>query len=788
MNPIRHSIFVMGVVLFVAGCGDSRQAVKTFPTAPGDFLSNRVQAAPDYPGKIAASEVCIRGLYPRPSNASDPHNTLDAIRGFHATRLEWTYGLTSEFVEKARALGVSVSGVTSSSTGKFHTAAPDQGRKCSLLDLHLQPVTAPWMRTWETPGLWMCINNTPAREASLAAGKELVDLGVRDIQRDDPAANEIATTWGACFCPYCMEGFRGWLKKNISSEKLRALGVEEIESFDYRQYLLARNAPAGDALRSYDGGELLDFFRRFQEESTIAYHKWWREEINRHAGRHVPVSSNNAGKDFTSVYQPFDFWIGELNAKHTTPEFIHDLARQVARLGKGQILTMPLRHSTDVTPDWKCDIRNVIATTYAVGLHMEAPWDTYLPTPEAARYFGKPEEFADLYAMARASATLLDGYEDAAASGATVRDERWPDEAPVAALFPFLSHRVAFLRAKPSDPRAPVAVHLVDWSRSPKPFQISLRPEWIFNGQPFRAVLITPRPYDKAAHDRAFASKDYSGLVERRELASGHVTTLDIPALSPWGIISLEPLPSGEIAPAPWAPSVYSNDREIVLSCATANAVIRYTLDGSEPGADSPAYATPIPLPGQPSMLRTRAFSGTSASAETRIDLAQPEGDIMIDRQILKNAEFREGLKNWQVVISPDCRDGTAVSASVEAAPSTPDRRSASLSIKSTTATKPYHLRLIQTVPLPKDAKVGLSGMVETNREATIRVGLQGKNPPHLWVCMETFTLKPGEPLPFNITSRVDDPLEAQLQIDLGLCPAGTEIRLSDPCVWANRF
>jgi len=54
---------------------------------------------------------------------------------------------------------------------------------------------------------------------------------IRDIQRDDPSANQHALSWGACFCPACMAGFRDYLKVNATpdqskfgSRELRFLG------------------------------------------------------------------------------------------------------------------------------------------------------------------------------------------------------------------------------------------------------------------------------------------------------------------------------------------------------------------------------------------------------------------------------------------------------------------------------------------------------------------------------------------------------------------------------------
>ena len=41
-------------------------------------------------------------------------------------------------------------------------------------------------------------------------------------------------------------------------------------------------------------------------------------------------------------------------------------------------------------------------------MHLRVPWDTYLPTPQAARYYGNASQYADLFAFIRAHAGLLD--------------------------------------------------------------------------------------------------------------------------------------------------------------------------------------------------------------------------------------------------------------------------------------------------------------------------------------------------------------------------------------------
>jgi hypothetical protein len=529
-----------------AESGESAAGLKSWiapDTRPKMNLCDLAIASPSYPGIINNSEVVMRGLHPRPSGPDDPHDTLEAIRRFHVTRLEWIYGLTPEFVRKVKNLGVSISGATSSLTGLLDTNSPNFAKQYGILDLNLNPITAPWMRKWDPPGLWLCVNNPVARESSLAQIEQQYDLGLRDMQRDDPKANEAAVDWGGCFCPYCMEGFRKYLKKNCSSAELRTLGVGNVDTFDYRQYLLAKNAPVGDAFRSYDGGRLKDLFRAFERDSTIEFHNWWREELNEHAGHHVPVSCNNGGTDFTGIVAHFDFWIGEMQVHNNNPGYYFELEQTMKKLGKGQTLTMPLAPDMTATPEWTRQIRTAIAAAYATGLHIEVPWDTYLPGPHATRFFGDPKDFSDLFAMVRACADILDGYEDVAAIGMNLQDSRWNVSNIPANISPSAAPVTAFVRAKPGCPNAPVVIHLINWSDAPQPFQLSLRPGIIFGGRQFRAVLITPAPYQQKAHDEAFDSKNYEKLVQRTVLAVGQDSSVDIPPLQPWGILVLEPLP-----------------------------------------------------------------------------------------------------------------------------------------------------------------------------------------------------------------------------------------------------
>ena len=117
--------------------------------------------------------------------------------------------------------------------------------------------------------------------------------------------------------------------------------------------------------------------------------------LDKHAGRHIPVSCNNYTGRWTFPYEMFDFGVAELPHREAQTTLIREKLIDARKRGKAQIFTYV---STDI-----CETRRVIATCYANGGHLIVPWDVYLKyTPEGSdRYFGKPEEYSDLYGFVR---------------------------------------------------------------------------------------------------------------------------------------------------------------------------------------------------------------------------------------------------------------------------------------------------------------------------------------------------------------------------------------------------
>jgi hypothetical protein len=232
--------------------------------------------------------------------------------------------------------------------------------------------------------------------------------------------------------------------------------------------------------------------------------------------------------------------MAELPESDATPETIYHRLSATRRRGKAQILTF-------VSEDIQLT-RCVIATAYALGSHVLVPWDVYLKsTPEGSvRYFGRPEDFADLYGFVRACAEFLDGYEEAAVGSLTALTE----ESVCPVVVESRSGRIfAALRAKPGSPHAAVAVHVVDWSGDGDSALVRIDRGSLPMREPVRAALLVPPRYVAETHREAESSGAYQSLKHEVAVAVrrvGNDLECSLPPLSPWGILLLKGSGVGE--------------------------------------------------------------------------------------------------------------------------------------------------------------------------------------------------------------------------------------------------
>eukprot|EP00937_MAST-01D_sp_MAST-1D-sp2_P001369 g1369.t1 len=383
------------------------------------------------PGWPKRSDVLLTSRAPHFTPAGTPpkgvgrgvglYDTWQAAAAFHATRLDWVYTLNGSFVRALPAhnltgISLAMNPQVEDAAGTFTT-----GR---VLNAYGEPLVAPWMRTWAPPHHYYgCVNNPAYKQLAIARARQLVALGATMIQHDDPESNAEATQWdrgdprtSGCYCPVCVKGFTAALLDGaLNGTELRRLNVTA--AFDYGAYVrgeyqLPAAAGAGAGARAplpWDpekNATLRAAFVQFQRNATRAYAR----ELRAAVPAAVPLSGNNGGFWGGDATAEWDGGLGELRAGDANPGGLREIFVDAVPAGKAQLMTMPKESNATAVASAAGTrrTRRALAQAFALGGGMLAPWDIYLPTPDARRYYGSAADYADLFAFARAQRRLLD--------------------------------------------------------------------------------------------------------------------------------------------------------------------------------------------------------------------------------------------------------------------------------------------------------------------------------------------------------------------------------------------
>jgi hypothetical protein len=439
------------------------------------------------------SDVCFSSRWERPKNEQDTFETFFAARSFHATYINWVYTTNPDFIKKAKTLGYRLQAALAPNLPDlpFGNETREQGR---IINKDRNFATAPWMKSWNH--WWGCVNHPVFREIYFANIKAALDAGAYGFQVDAPAMGFLLlrNKWeDLCYCKHCL---------HIAD----SLGVSPPE---------------------------------IQETSVTRFHQNMKAQAEAYAGRAVPFSCNNFEGDWELFpFSQFDFGIAELPERRFNPEYLYATVREARQLGKAQVFSFVHER------DWL--VQKMIAVTYACGGNMLVPWDVWQDGGRE-RYFGKPSQYASLFAFVRANARWLDGYEDAFYASSQ-DDVRFSVAKNLPVNFDEYRRQIhAFVRAKPGDGTAPVVVHVIDWHVLMEPFSLRLNERRFFKNGVSSVELLTPVVFDKTQHEAAETSGDYSKMVRSEKLALARedgLLRLNIPKLEQhWGILIVHPKP-----------------------------------------------------------------------------------------------------------------------------------------------------------------------------------------------------------------------------------------------------
>ncbi len=285
-----------------------------------------------------------------------------------------------------------------------------------------KPFVVPWL--WDHkhkghPAYWWC-TNSPLYRKYLESRIERIMKGPLDgLHIDDYRGTSGAVTWlSACFCRHCTEGFRKYLAESVPKEKLIALGITDLEKFDYRQFLLDRGVKPEEYNGKRGGLPLAAEFLDFHVKANNAYVDEYRRRAEQLRGKPLALCVNSGITDAHGlVVAPqvtyFCCEVGHAAASRKVPLhpiYAYKLAdgvdRPVASTASGQDWAYVKEHNLPGL------VRTWIALSYAFGHHFMAPHRQWCYTQEKGThwYHGPTEEYAYLYQFVRSNARLFDDY------------------------------------------------------------------------------------------------------------------------------------------------------------------------------------------------------------------------------------------------------------------------------------------------------------------------------------------------------------------------------------------
>ena len=251
--------------------------------------------------------------------------------------------------------------------------------------------------------------------------RRIYDVGAREALMDEPTggigSKMLFRDSAGCFCDVCNNGFREWLKAKYSDQELAAMGISDIDAFDYRELLRAQVVDLPDYVKRFDQGQLphMKMFIRYQQEPAREFFRGVRDYMLS-LDPAFKLTSNTYDLEQELLYlaeeNQADFHGAETEIYLHRPEL---LGIQMLRLKLADALGIRIVTSGTF---WEFDharknnlvevFKPVIATHYASGHQLAVPDRYSWIEPD---FYGSIPDFAPFYRFVRDNPALFDDYE-----------------------------------------------------------------------------------------------------------------------------------------------------------------------------------------------------------------------------------------------------------------------------------------------------------------------------------------------------------------------------------------
>lgn len=357
----------------------------------------------------------------------------EAIKAFGATRVEWVYTDDKGYVDQLEAVAPWFG-------GGVRTSGKALAANMVAKNFDGQDAIVPRMAQWG--GQLMTSNSPESQKYMLDTARQLVGWGAKSIHFDNPLLQyNSALFLGGDFHPATLAGFPKYLASYPDQARLASLGLKGFNG-DYRDFVR----------KQYGIKDQADYEKRYKklpsnavwldyvQDSVGQRFREFRQALNQGRPKPVPVSMN-----LSNLYEPSEdnryFFLGQIADYGIAETHIDELPRLLMQMATAR--SMGIGVVASMRPLGLAENRAAVATLYALGSQALVPWDIYSGNDDEGRglrYFGKPEEYGDLYRFVRANPALFDKMETVAEVGIPVPVDKFMEK-PTRELVAMLAER-----------------------------------------------------------------------------------------------------------------------------------------------------------------------------------------------------------------------------------------------------------------------------------------------------------------------------------------------------------
>lgn len=302
----------------------------TYSGNPLPTTEQNIQEEPSVPAATLSTEFSyysagqLEAFFKSPELLITPDN-LDKLQEIHSDGIVW-YALTDDMwspmnVEKFQANGLHLLGA-SMTIRHLNIRDAKSDSSMAALDINGQPIplTKPGMPGYLAGEYFYSIFNPEWQQLLLDQGKAFVDMGAEGISMDEPATYGLLVfEAGGSFDEYSLAAFRDYLGKKYTSEELAAkFGIDDISTFNFRDYLIEKGMQESWNASSQQPPLITYEFFLCQHQGAADFLKRFSKELKAYAadkyGRQFILGTNAPPQADFSRYIPvgfLDYVIGE---------------------------------------------------------------------------------------------------------------------------------------------------------------------------------------------------------------------------------------------------------------------------------------------------------------------------------------------------------------------------------------------------------------------------------------------------------------------------------------------